>query len=318
MTHIEQRIDTAAALASINPDDIYEGEAVHESDTGRWKIGDGVSAYNDLPYKAGVDSVAGKTGGVELVVADVAGAAPLASPTFTGNPKAPTRSTSDNTTSIATTAFVKAALALLVDSSPAALDTLNELAAALGDDPAFAASMATAMGLKAPLASPVFTGNPTAPTPAVADRDTSLATTDFVHNVVEASGSWVDYAPSVSPWTLHATEKWFRYRLVGTTLSLAGAFRVNSFPVGYFEIGLPGGLVGYLGSQAQYRAVGTWAALRQDVSRHSDVAALTPTGLALVFMVNNDAPFFVQSDNPVTWLPGDSFSFEAEFEVQPY
>jgi len=74
--------------------------------------------------------------------------APLASPAFTGNPTAPTPAVADNDTSIATTAFVKAALAALVDSSPAALDTLNELAAALGDDPNFAATMATELGKK--------------------------------------------------------------------------------------------------------------------------------------------------------------------------
>lgn len=69
--------------------------------------------------------------------------APLASPTFTGTPAAPTPTTADNTTKIATTAFVKA------------------------------------QGY-APLASPTFTGDPKAPTPATADNDTSIATTAFV------------------------------------------------------------------------------------------------------------------------------------------
>jgi hypothetical protein len=54
---------------------------------------------------------------------------------------------------------ISAATAALVDSSPATLDTLNELAAALGDDPNFATTTATSIGLKAPLASPSFTGN---------------------------------------------------------------------------------------------------------------------------------------------------------------
>jgi hypothetical protein len=53
---------------------------------------------------------------------------------------------------------ISAATAALVDSSPATLDTLNELAAALGDDPNFATTTATSIGLKAPLASPSFTG----------------------------------------------------------------------------------------------------------------------------------------------------------------
>jgi len=69
-----------------------------------------------------------------------------------------TATAGDNDTTVASTAFVASALAALVDSSPTTLDTLNELAAALGDDPNFATTTATSLGLKAPLASPVFTG----------------------------------------------------------------------------------------------------------------------------------------------------------------
>jgi hypothetical protein len=72
--------------------------------------------------------------------------APLASPTFTGTPAAPTATAGTNTTQIATTAFVQAATAALVDSAPGTLDTLNELAAALGDDPDFAATLASQIG----------------------------------------------------------------------------------------------------------------------------------------------------------------------------
>ena len=63
-----------------------------------------------------------------------------------------------STNSFATESYVGTAISNLVDSSPATLDTLNELAAALGDDPNFATTTATAIGLKAPLASPSFTG----------------------------------------------------------------------------------------------------------------------------------------------------------------
>ena len=60
---------------------------------------------------------------------------------------------------LATETYVDTAVSDLVDSSPATLNTLNELAAALGDDPNFATTTATSIGLKAPLASPSFTGN---------------------------------------------------------------------------------------------------------------------------------------------------------------
>jgi hypothetical protein len=74
--------------------------------------------------------------------------APLNSPTFTGDPKAPTPAPADNDTSVATTAFVQAALAGLSGY--------------------------------APIASPTFTGDPKAPTPSAGDNDTSIATTAFV------------------------------------------------------------------------------------------------------------------------------------------
>lgn len=77
--------------------------------------------------------------------------APLASPGLSGTPTAPTAAQTVNNTQIATTAFVKSAIAALVASSPAALDTLNELAAALGNDPNFAATMTNALAGKQPL-----------------------------------------------------------------------------------------------------------------------------------------------------------------------
>jgi hypothetical protein len=82
------------------------------------------------------------------VAAGIATRAPIASPDFTGTPKAPTAAPGTSTTQIASTAFVMAAVAALVDASPTALDTLNELAAALGDDQNFAATMTTALAGK--------------------------------------------------------------------------------------------------------------------------------------------------------------------------
>ncbi|QWV67600.1 tail fiber protein [Escherichia coli] len=77
--------------------------------------------------------------------------APLASPALTGVPTAPTAAQGTNNTQIATTAYVRAAISALVGSSPEALDTLNELAAALGNDPNFATTMTNALAGKQPL-----------------------------------------------------------------------------------------------------------------------------------------------------------------------
>lgn len=77
-----------------------------------------------------------------------------------------------------------AAISALVNSSPATLDTLNELAAALGNDANFATTVTNALAAKAPIASPVFTGDPKAPTPAQFDNDTSIATAEFVQRAL--------------------------------------------------------------------------------------------------------------------------------------
>nr|WP_240634970.1 phage tail protein [Brenneria salicis]NMN91604.1 hypothetical protein [Brenneria salicis ATCC 15712 = DSM 30166]RBP63078.1 hypothetical protein DES54_11393 [Brenneria salicis ATCC 15712 = DSM 30166]RLM30769.1 phage tail protein [Brenneria salicis ATCC 15712 = DSM 30166] len=67
--------------------------------------------------------------------------APKASPALTGTPTAPTAAAGVNNAQIATTAYVMAAIAALVNGSPGALDTLKELAAALGDDPNFSTTV---------------------------------------------------------------------------------------------------------------------------------------------------------------------------------
>jgi hypothetical protein len=85
--------------------------------------------------------------------------APLASPTLSGTPTAPTAAAGTNTTQVATTAFVSTAVANVVDSAPGALDTLNELAAALGDDANFSTTVTNSIATKLPLSGGQMTGN---------------------------------------------------------------------------------------------------------------------------------------------------------------
>ena len=110
--------------------------------------------------------------------------APKASPTFTGTPKAPTPAAGDNTTQVATTAFVQAALTALINGAPATLDTLKEIAAAINNDPNFSTTINNALALKAPLSSPALTGTPTAPTAAQSVNNTQIATTAFVKSAI--------------------------------------------------------------------------------------------------------------------------------------
>ena len=74
--------------------------------------------------------------------------APLASPALTGTPTAPTAIAGTSSTQVATTAFVAGAVAAVINGSPGALDTLNELAAALGNDANFSATITNAIAGK--------------------------------------------------------------------------------------------------------------------------------------------------------------------------
>jgi hypothetical protein len=100
--------------------------------------------------------------------------APLASPAFTGTPTAPTPTAGDNSTKIATTAYVEgqaSSTTPIMDGSPT-VGTGNTWARADHVHPSDTS--------RAPLASPTFTGTPAAPTPSVGDNSTKLATTAFV------------------------------------------------------------------------------------------------------------------------------------------
>ena len=107
-------------------------------------------------------------------------------PTLTGEPKAPTPPAGNNTTRIATTAFIQAAITALINGAPATLDTMKEIAAAINNDPKFSTTINNALALKAPLSSPALTGTPTAPTAAQSANNTQIATTAFVKSAIAA------------------------------------------------------------------------------------------------------------------------------------
>ena len=118
-----------------------------------------------------------RVGGITgLTFADILGAAPLASPTFTGIPKAPTAAALTNTTQLATTAFVDAVRLILV-----AADALN-----------------------APLASPGLTGTPTAPTAAIDTNTTQLSTTAFMLAQASAVSPLMDNVVAIGTSTRYA------------------------------------------------------------------------------------------------------------------
>ena len=113
----------------------------------------------------------------------------LASPTFTGTPTLPTgtiattQAAGNNSTALATTAFVGTAVSNLVNAAPESLNTLKELSDALGADANYASTITTALGAKAPIASPTFTGTVTIPSGASISGYALLAGPTFTGTV---------------------------------------------------------------------------------------------------------------------------------------
>jgi hypothetical protein len=143
--NIQLRRGTTAEWVASNPI-LAEGEVGVETDTKKLKVGDGLTVWSSLPY-------------INLTPAIAANIyAPLISPALTGIPTAPTATAGTSTTQVATTAFVGTAVSNLIASAPGALDTLNELATALGNDASFSTTVTNALAAKAPLANPTFTG----------------------------------------------------------------------------------------------------------------------------------------------------------------
>jgi len=130
-------------------------------------------------------------GVTSAIQTQISAKAPLASPALTGSPTAPTAAAANNSNQIATTAYADRAASnaasALVAASPAALDTLNELAAALGNDASFSTTMTNALAAKAPLASPTFTGTVTLPTGTV--TSTMIADGTIVDGDINASAA---------------------------------------------------------------------------------------------------------------------------------
>ena len=123
------------------------------------KIADGTIVDADINASAAIAT--SKISGLDTALGLKAA---LASPSLTGTPTAPTALAATNTTQIATTAFVRAEVAALVGSAGSTLDTLGEIATALGNDASLSTTLTTSIGLKAPTASPTFTGTVTIPT----------------------------------------------------------------------------------------------------------------------------------------------------------
>jgi hypothetical protein len=172
----EGKIASSAVTSAKIADDAVTSAKILDSAVTSAKIAANTIVNSDINSEAAIDQskVANLTSDLsaKLASADASSTyAPLVSAALTGTPTAPTANTATNTTQIATTAFVQQEIAILTDSAPGLLNTLDELAAALGDDANFAATTANAIALKAPLSAPTFTGLVTVAASGIAFTD---------------------------------------------------------------------------------------------------------------------------------------------------
>lgn len=148
--------------------------------------GSGLAVFTNSPTFTGTPLAPTATGGTNttqiattaFVAAAIAGFAPLAGPTFTGTVSAPTPTAGDNSTKVATTAFVVAGFATI---------------ASLGSY-----ALSSALSAYAPLASPTFTGTPAVPTASFGTNSTQVASTAYVKESIRKT-STITYATSVTP-----------------------------------------------------------------------------------------------------------------------
>jgi hypothetical protein len=145
---MKQRRGTAAEWTSSNPV-LAPGEIGFETDNNQFKIGDGVNQWDDLAYFINVDGLGDQ---LEDYVAVEEKGEPNGVATLDATGQVPAEQLGNATVDLsdyATEEYVDTAVTDLIASAPAALDTLNELAAALGDDENFATTVTNLIDGKA-------------------------------------------------------------------------------------------------------------------------------------------------------------------------
>ena len=210
--------------------------------------------------------------------------APLASPALTGSPTAPTPAPGVSNTQLATTAFVSAAVA----SGGSYVEAPT--------DGGFYGRMNATWAPVAPLASPVFSGDPRAPTPSPGDADTSIATTGFVAAALAKAGTAITMSdtPPASPtngslWWESDSGEMFIWYDDGTSQQWVSALAMLPGPQGVQGVQGPTGPTGPQGPQGAQGATGaqgpqgtpgTWTQITQAAYN-----ALAPPNPAVLYVI---------------------------------
>lgn len=212
----EKLLDIQEALANFDPTGIVQQSNNGSDFTDPAAVRVNIGAQRALETVSLVEAQEGlsteeRNWTAQRVKQATADKAPLANPTFSGTVAVPTADSGDSSAKAANTAWVRGEISKLVgEGVPEALDTLKELATALGNDPNFSATvldqlaqkavighihtiaevsgLLAALNAKAALASPTFTGTPLVPTAAPSTDNTQAANTAFVKAAIAAAG----------------------------------------------------------------------------------------------------------------------------------
>lgn len=200
------------------------------------------------------------TANIALGVANITGAAPLASPTFTGTVTVPTVTAGDNSTAAASTAFVTDAVATVVGSTNAAtatkLQTARTISGVSFDGTANIVIPVSGITGAAPLASPTFTGTVTAP--AITGTLTGTAT-NVTGTVAIANGGTGSTTAAAAVVALGIP-----YDLAGSIIGKPAASAVVLRFVAVRAFSIPAGLTGTRASSATAATASTVLALQKN------------------------------------------------------
>ena len=266
-TRMQQRRGTAAQWTSANPV-LAAGEIGFETDTNKFKMGDGVNTWSNLTYFIDEDGVAGSLG-------DYVEVASLGDIVATLGEDGKLTST-QIPASLASTTYVDTAISNLIDAAPAALDTLNELAAALNDDATFSTTVTNSLAGKIDKSVVTTTGDL-----IIANGNASVTRLGIGTNgqVLQSNGTTATWStPSSGGMTLLSS---------GTILS-NGITTISNIPQNYVS------LVLYMGRTSGYTVVNLnnvqdgngWAGTFVQYEFHTDDYLFNPfpTGMSSGFL----------------------------------
>ena len=210
--------------------------------------------------------------------------APLASPALTGVPTAPTAAANTNTTQIATTAYVQTEITDLIAAAPGALDTLNELATALGNDAAFSTTVTNNLATKLALAGGTMSGAIAMGTNKITGLGTPTTSTDA------ATKAYADTMLPLAGGTMSGAIAMGSSKITGLGTPTASGDAVTKAYADSILVGAPGNLTGPITSVGAATSIASQTGTGTTFVMNTSPTLVTPVlGVATATSINATA-----------------------------